>query len=106
MKLSRKDESMFVFLNSEMPTCNGLSLHRSINDVRYHFQNIVISVGLLPKSLRYTPSNGRSCTPEINVHHSTVNNDSSAFLQDQKASYDFNDMDADPKPRDQDPDNW
>lgn len=26
--------------------------------------------------------------------------------QDQKASYDFNDMDADPKPRDSDPDNW
>lgn len=28
------------------------------------------------------------------------------FLKDQKASYDFNDMDADPKPRDSDPDNW
>lgn len=26
--------------------------------------------------------------------------------KDQKASYDFNDMDADPKPRDSDPDNW
>ncbi len=67
---------------------------------------LVISVGLLPKSQWYTPSNGRSCTPAINVHHSIVDNDSSAFLQDQKASYDFNDMDADPKPRDQDPDNW
>lgn len=28
------------------------------------------------------------------------------LTQDQKASYDFNDMDADPKPRDSDPDNW
>lgn len=28
------------------------------------------------------------------------------FPKDQKASYDFNDMDADPKPRDSDPDNW
>ena len=28
------------------------------------------------------------------------------FRKDQKASYDFNDMDADPKPRDSDPDNW
>ena len=28
------------------------------------------------------------------------------MTQDQKASYDFNDMDADPKPRDSDPDNW
>ena len=27
-------------------------------------------------------------------------------LKDQKASYDFNDMDADPRPRDTDPDNW